>query len=98
MQIVTTNTGRTIKCDLVVRGSQFAVLHIYTHTITPVEAYQIFGEPEETKVLRVSEEGFDDRVYTGFTEVYSVQKGGLISGPGEILIWLQRPDPDAEVN
>jgi len=94
MQILTTNKGRTIECDLVVRGRQYAVLHIYTHTITPVEAYQIFGNPDEAKKLIVTEEGQETKTYTGFTEIYSVQKGGLITGPDEILIWLQRPDPD----
>lgn len=97
MQILTTNKGREIECDLVIHGRQYAVLHIYTHTITPVEAYQIFGDPEEAKKLTVTEEteeGQKIKTYTGFTEVYSVQKGGLITGPDEILIWLQRPDPD----
>ena len=94
MQILTTNNGRQIECELVVRGRQYTVLHIYTHAITPVEAYQIFGDPEETKELIVTEEGQGTRTYSDFTEVYSVQKGGLITGPDEILIWLQRPDPD----
>lgn len=92
MLTVKTNTGREIVADLVIRGDQYAVLHIYTHSITPIEAYKIFGDPEETSVLYVYEEGKDTRIYRDFTEVYSVQKGGLITGPGEILIWLQHPE------
>ena len=89
--IITTAIGREIECDLVVRASQFEVLHIYTHSIDPIEAYQIFDNSEESCVLTVYEEGKDTRIYRGFTEVYCVEKGGLITGPGEILIWMRRP-------
>lgn len=88
---VVTAKNREIICDLVVRASQYAVLHIYTHSITPIEAYQIFDNPEETSTLYVYEDGKDTRIYRGFTDIYSVQKGGMITGPGEILIWLQHP-------
>ena len=118
---LTTNKGKTIECDLVVRGSQYEVLHIYTHSITPVKAYQIFGDPEECerittreeKTVKVEEEveengetvkktkdatAVDERVYTGFTEVYSVQKPPLMAteDKNEILIWLQKPRIEEE--
>lgn len=88
---IITNKDKKIECDLVVRGNQYAVLHIYTHSITPIEAYQIFGDPEETKVLKTIEFDGSEKVYHGFTDIYSVQKARLITGDGEILIWLQQP-------
>ena len=121
MIILTTNKGKEIECDLVIRGSQHDVLHIYTHTITPVKAYQIFGDPEECeklttreeKTVKVEEEveengetvkkkkdaiAVDERVYTGFTEVYSVQKPPIraTDDKDQILIWLQKPRTEEE--
>ena len=42
-----TNSGRKIICEGVMKGRQFDVLHIYTHAITPIEAYSIFENPDE---------------------------------------------------
>lgn len=46
-----TAKGTEIMCDAVVKGAQYPVLHIYTNEITPIQAYQIFGDPEATKTL-----------------------------------------------
>ena len=116
MILLTTNKGKKIECDIVTKGSQYEVLHIYTHAITPVKAYQIFGNPAECEKLTTREEktvkiskmvekdgemveqiedatAVDERVYTGFTEVYSVQKPpvAFVDNKDEILIWLQKP-------
>lgn len=55
MILLITNKGKEIECEAVTKGSQYEVLHIYTHAITPVEAYQIFGDPEETETLTTRE-------------------------------------------
>lgn len=110
MVLVRTAKGIDVEATMVVRGSQYPVLHIYTHTITPVQAYQIFGDPENTKELtviedvpasRVNQDGKTEyymeqvtRVFHDFTEVYSVQKSPLGQGTSDILIWLQRPVED----
>lgn len=101
-------TGVEIECDAVIQGRQYPVLHIYTNKITPVKAYQIFGDSEGTTEIKIYEDGYDyvvdeqgnqirklvtkERVFTGYTEIYSVQKASLYTeNEGEILIWLQRP-------
>ena len=107
MALLKTANNTIIQCEAVIRGNQYPVLHIYTHDITPVQAYQIFGDPEITETLVVTEERVIpvkmedgttitqittvDKTYTGFTEVFSVQKAALYQQPGEILIWLQKP-------
>lgn len=94
MVTIHTAVGREIECDLVIRSVQYTAVSVYTHSITPIQAYQIFGNPEESSVLTVTEEGKDTRVYRGFTEIFSVQKDGLIVGENEILIILMRPQDD----
>ena len=107
MPIVVTNTGHRVDCDAAIPGERFPVLHIYTNKITPIEAYQIFGEEgaldeitvidEESEVI-TNEDGESEivnneitKVYHGYTELFSVQKSSLIKNDKEILIWLQRP-------
>lgn len=91
--IVKTAKGKEIECDSVVQGAQFSgTIHIHTHSITPVEAYQIFGDPEETAVLIAEKEGEEPKQYEGFTDIYSVQKSPFYTHfNNEILIWLNRP-------
>lgn len=91
--IIKTAKGKTIECDSVVQGQQFSgTIHINTHSITPIEAYQIFGDPEETEVLIAEKEGEEPREFKGYTDIYSVQKSPFyIQYPNEILIWLNRP-------
>ena len=96
MIVIKTIKGREIECDLVIRSVQYNALSIYTHAITPVEAFQIFEDPSESAVLEVREDGKDDRIYHNFTDVYSVSRDGLITGPDEIMIVLKRPLPDDE--
>lgn len=96
-----TKSGRRIACEGVMKGRQFDVLHIYTHAITPIEAYTIFGNPEESSILVVEETINDEtttRTYRGYTSIFSVSQATLYIQPGEIRIWLQKPyDPDEEV-
>lgn len=91
--IIKTATGKEIECDSVVQGQQFSgTMHIHTHSISPIEAYQIFGDPEETAVLIAEKEGEEPKEYIGFTDIYSVQKSPFYTHfKNEILIWLNRP-------
>jgi len=91
--IIKTATGKAIECDSVVQGQQFTgTIHIHTHSITPIDAYRIFGDPEETATLIVEQEGEDPKEYNGYTDIYSVQKSPFyVQNPNEILIWLNRP-------
>ena len=96
-----TNSGRKIICEGVMKGRQFDVLHIYTHAITPIEAYSIFENPDESSTLIVEETTEEEpiiRMYRGYTNVFSVSQATLYVQPGEIRIWLQKPyDPNDEV-
>lgn len=91
--IIKTATGKEIECDSVVQGAQFSgTIHIHTHSITPVEAYQIFGNSEETVVLTAEKDGEEPKEYEGYTDIYSVQKSPFYAQyKNEILIWLNRP-------
>lgn len=91
--IIKTSKGKNIECDSVVQGQQFSgSIHIHTHSITPIEAYQIFGNPDETETLVAVQEGEEPRTFKGFTDIYSVQKSPFYAqNPNEILIWLNRP-------
>lgn len=90
--IIKTATGKEIECDSVVQGQQFSSsIHIHTHSITPVEAYQIFGDPEETSILIALKENVEPKEYVGFTDIYSVQKSPFFPNfKNEILIWLNK--------
>lgn len=91
--IIKTATDKVVECDSVVQGQQFTgTIHIHTHSITPIDAYRIFGDPEETATLIVEQEGEDPKEYNGYTDIYSVQKSPFfVQNPNEILIWLNRP-------
>lgn len=91
--IIKTATGKEIECDSVVQGTQFSgTIHIHTHSISPIEAYQIFGTPEETTTLIAEREGEESKQYDGYTDIYSVQKSPFYAQySNEILIWLNRP-------
>ena len=90
--IIKTATGKEIECDSVVQGQQFSsTLHIHTHAITPIEAYQIFGDQMETTVLIVEAEGSEPRRFDGYTDIYSVQKSPFYQNfKNEILMWLNK--------
>lgn len=96
MLTVKTNTNKMISADLVLYSKQYNIIHIYTKYISPVEAYQIFGDENETKVLRVLEEGKKTKVYRNFTDIYSVQKSSWYPDEHEILIWLQKVEEEEE--
>lgn len=42
MYIVKNTLGEEIQADFVMQGRQFPVLHIHTHTCTPIHAYEVF--------------------------------------------------------
>lgn len=92
--ILKTATEKEIECDSVVVGQQFSnCMHIHTHSITPIEAYQIFGDPNESSLLTVIKDD-ETKVYKYYTEVYSVQKSPFYKDENEILIWLNQKFPE----
>ena len=90
---IKTASGKEIECDSVVQGAQFSgTIHIHTHSITPIEAYQIFGDSNETAILIAQKDGKEPKTYEGYTDMYSVQKSPFYAQfKNEILIWLNRP-------
>lgn len=86
MTVIITATGKEIECDAVIAATMYPVLHIHTHSITGAEAWEIFSNPEETKVLKKYEDGKGAGVYKGYTTLQSVQRSPFIDG--DILIWL----------
>ena len=94
---IQTASGREIECRGIYKSNMYNVLNIHTQAITPAEAYMIFGNPEETKVLIQLEtkEDFMDEpiktIYRGFTECYMVKKSPLYSEPDCYMIWLNHP-------
>ena len=134
MYIVKTKKAEPFEADMVAKGAQFPVLHIYTHNITPINAYEIFGDEENCELITADEyvyyafigDAFEDDVeyyeydpvigyyltadadkdpnknyflkefigtksFTGYIEIFAVQKSTINDIPNEILIWLQRP-------
>lgn len=89
---IITATGKRIECDSVIQGQQFSgTIHIHTHAITPIEAYQIFGDRKETAILTTEKDGEEPREFKGYTEIYSVQKSPFyLQHPEEILVWLNK--------
>lgn len=94
MLSIVTAKGIRVECDVITRGHAYDVLHIYTDAISPVQAYQIFGDPEQTVVLTVYEDDAIRDVYYNFTDIYSVQKSALVDGENELLIWLDYKEPE----
>ena len=94
MLTIHTVNDTQIECDLILRSIQYNALSIYTHAITPIQAYQIFDNPEETAVLTVTEKGKPTNLYRGFTDVFSVQKNRMLAHEDGILIILMHPQPD----
>lgn len=99
MVTLKTKFGNEIQCEAVMRGRQFDVVHIYTHTISPIQAYEILGDPNEAEELTVIEEIGDHvatRKYRGYTDIFCVRKSPLFTdvSNNEILIWLQKPQND----
>lgn len=86
MLTVKTATGREIECDAFIAATQYPVLNIHTHSIDGSDAWVIFNNPEETKVLRKMEDGEEVAVYRNYTVLQSIQRSPFIDG--DILIWL----------
>jgi len=99
-----TATGREIACDAVVRASRYEFLTIHTDQLSRVEVDTIFEDSSETETLTAiqivevtDENGEIQRaelttVYRGFTVLDTVQRSPLFPNPGELMIWLTRPE------
>lgn len=89
MVTLKTGLGDIVECDYAVLGKVFPYLSIYTHSITPIEAYQIFDKEGALDRIEVTEEVPVTKdpekpdevtmeptttVYTDFVEVEGVQK------------------------
>ena len=55
MYVVKTKNADPFEADVVTEGSRFPVLHIYTNNVTPIQAYQIFLEKENSEEILVEE-------------------------------------------
>ena len=100
--------GETVACDSVSRGRQYPYLYIHTHALSWTGACEFFGDPEsleeltatETFTFQAKDEDGKEKtvtaeiktVYRGFTQLHCVQESPLIDEPGELMIWLQRPE------
>ena len=104
MVTLKTALGLEIECTNVIKLAQHSALHVYTGSLTPIQAYEIFGNPEHTNEITVTEiipgQFTEDnepvtktKIYRHYTDIYSVQKSPI---PNEILIWLQRDYDDDE--
>lgn len=91
-----TNTGVEVLCDSVTKAASYPVLYINTNMITPIQAYQIFGDEEAVKILRVIDADGQERIYHNYSDLYSVQKSIFYPKEGEIAIWLNYKMEDAE--
>lgn len=102
-------TGESLACESVTRGQQFPYLYVHTHAVgwdaahaffsdaaglaelTAVEHFSFTAEtergPQETAATKTT-------VYKGFTELYCIQRSPLFDDPGELMIWLQRPEEE----
>lgn len=98
-----TTTGREIACDSVVQSRIFGFLYIHTAALSRIEADTIFDDPAETETLTAVEtllcptdEGpvqtTETRVYSGWTVLDTVQRSPLFDNPGELMIWLAKPE------
>lgn len=92
MTKVRLNNGTEIEATLAFYADRLGVIHIYTDQLTMTEACMMFDDPEATKSITFIDEGETDRVFTGYTDLYAVQKGRAVPGEGMILIWLQPPN------
>lgn len=98
-----TATGRKIACDSVVKSQMFGFVFIHTNALTRIEVDTIFSDPAETATLTAVEtlvaptdegpvETETTRVFHGYTVLDTVQISPLFSNPGELMIWLARPE------
>lgn len=55
MYIIKTKNAEPFEADIVARASQFPVLHIHTHDITPINAYEIFEDEENAQTITSEE-------------------------------------------
>ena len=108
MVTLTRKDGEAVLCDSVVRGRQQPFLFIHTNALSWPEACIFFGDPEATAELTAVErfsfpaqtedgkteeiEAENTTVYRGYTRIHCIQEDPLIDTPGELMIWLDRPE------
>ena len=93
---LTTATGREVPCNGVITGYQFSgVLFVRIKEFSYVEAATVFSDPAETATLT-----YEDRdrheVYTGYTNLMSIEADRMTQKPGELLVKLSQPKPEEE--
>ena len=64
MTTVRLKNGTEIEADSVIRGSQYPVLHIYTHSINMVQATEIFSDTEACREITVITETVQQHLET----------------------------------
>lgn len=94
MKKIITTTGKEIEIIRASRGGRFPILHIYTNSISVGDAWTIFNDREETKVLREVDDEFPEeiKVYEDYTELTSVQKALMEEVENAIMIRLEKPN------
>ena len=91
MTTVLLNNGIEIETEVVVCSEKFESIQIYTNKLSMAEACKLFDNSENTKKILISKDDEAQRIYTGFTELYSVQKSYAFENKEIIMIWLQPP-------
>lgn len=83
--------GKKVDCLRVRRGLSFAILHIYLNTLTPVQAWEFFDDPEGTKKITIYDDGENETVFERFTVLSAVQKSFFEGEENVIMVRLERP-------
>lgn len=107
MTTLITATGREIPCESVVRSRLYGYLFIHTAALSRIEADTLFSDPRETETLTAVEtilcptdEGpvqtTTTHVFRGWTVLDTVQRSPLFDNPGELMIWLAKPEAEEE--
>lgn len=93
--ICKTATGNEIPVSLMIRGSRYPVLTVFT-AIDPGEIFRTFSDPAETSVLTEIRDDGTSRVHTDFTHLRSVSPTTVATGEPEFMVWLDYEPPAEE--
>ena len=91
------NNGQELEAYKVSWFSRPAQLHIYPIDMSLAEIEETFDNPEATKTITVitekespsGEPTRDERVFNGYTVLFSIQRSMLNPDAKEYMVWLQ---------
>lgn len=87
--ICKTATGRELTVSLMIEGSQFPVLMIFTGE-EPGLVFHVFNDPAETAELTELRDDGSSRVFHGYTHLQSISPTTVATGEPELMVWLDR--------